>query len=164
MTSEEAYPPKIIIRAGTIEDLRAALRHGWKDFLRAPGFGVFFGGFFAFGGIVILAMTWALGLSYLAYPTAVGFSLIGPFAAVGLYEVSRRLSAGQDLTWKGVLTVIYAQRRRELGWMAFVTMFMLIMWIDFFRDLSVLCQMPVNQKHFGFDPPQQFLQRRRAFL
>ena len=129
MTSEEAYPPKIIIRAGTIEDLRAALRHGWKDFLRAPGFGVFFGGFFAFGGIVILAMTWALGLSYLAYPTAVGFSLIGPFAAVGLYEVSRRLSAGQNLTWKGVLTVIYAQRRRELGWMAFVTMFMLIMWM-----------------------------------
>lgn len=138
MTSETIYPPKIVIRAGTFADLRAALSDGWKDFLRAPGFGLFFGGFFALGGMAILAMIWALGLSYLAYPTAVGFSLIGPFAAVGLYEVSRRLSAGQDLVWKDVIAVIFAQRRREIGWMAFVTMFMLIMWMYQVRVLLAI--------------------------
>lgn len=138
MTIEPTYPPKISVRAASINDIRAALRNGWADFRKTPGFGLFFGGFFAIGGMTILAMTWVLGLSYLAYPTAVGFSLIGPFAAVGLYEISRRLSTGETLQWKNVLNVIFAQRRRELGWMAFVTMFMLIMWMYQVRVLLAI--------------------------
>ncbi|WP_420404519.1 DUF2189 domain-containing protein [Nisaea sp.] len=138
MSDDSIYPPRIIVRAATIGDVRNALAAGWRDFRTAPAFGLFFGSFFAFGGLSILAMAWALDLSYLAYPTAVGFSLIGPFAAVGLYEVSRRLSSGQPLAWKDILGVIVAQRRRELGWMAFVTMFMLIMWMYQVRVLLAI--------------------------
>ncbi|UUX50643.1 DUF2189 domain-containing protein [Nisaea acidiphila] len=138
MTADTIYPPKIVVRAATFADIGAALSAGWGDFLATARFGLFFGAFFAFGGIGILAMAWALDLSYLAYPTAVGFSLIGPFAAVGLYEVSRRHGAAQHLVWRDILGVIFAQRRRELGWMAFVTMFMLIMWMYQVRVLLAI--------------------------
>lgn len=138
MTDDAIYPPRIVVRAATIGDIRDALAAGWRDFRSAPVFGLFFGCFFALGGISILAMAWALELSYLAYPTAVGFSLIGPFAAVGLYEVSRRLASGQPLSWADILGVVVAQRRRELGWMAFVTMFMLIMWMYQVRVLLAI--------------------------
>lgn len=138
MTAETVYPPKITVKPASVSDIRAALAAGWRDFLHAPVFGLFFGGFFAAGGMAIVAMAWALDLSYLAYPTAVGFSLIGPFAAVGIYEVSRCLAAGRPLVWAEILGVIFAQRRRELGWMAFVTMFVLIMWMYQVRVLLAI--------------------------
>ena len=48
---------------------------------------------------------------------------------VGLYEVSRRRESGAPLGWRGVLGVIVEQRKREMGWMAFVTVFILVIWM-----------------------------------
>ncbi len=110
-------------------DIADALALGAGDFRAAPVFGLFFGALYAFGGIGITAMFVWLGLSYLAYPLMVAFALAGPFIAVGLYEVSRRRESGERLDWSGVLGVIFQQGKRELGWMAFVTLFILILWM-----------------------------------
>jgi len=130
--------PGIEVKPATVADLRAALAAGLADFRRAPQFGLFFGAIYTVGGLLIVLSVMALGLSYLAYPLAAGFALIGPFVAVGLYEVSRRLEDGRTLTWGGILGVIFAQGRRELGWMAFVTLFILLMWMYVVRLLLAL--------------------------
>ena len=127
-----------VVRRVTISDIVEALASGLRDFQAAPRFGLVFGGIYALGGIAILACVAGFGWSYLAYPLAAGFALIGPFAAVGLYEVSRRLASGQPLTWEAIGRTVFAQGKREMGWMAFVTLFVFIFWMYQARLLVVL--------------------------
>lgn len=126
-TTNVPAPP--VVNAVTVEDIVAALKSGIADFLRAPAYGLFFGGFYMLGGWFILAcLTW-LDMPWMIIPVAIGFPIVGPFVAVGLYEVSRRLQAGLPLEWRGVLLVIFGQRERQLSWMAFVVLFIFWMWI-----------------------------------
>jgi uncharacterized membrane protein len=134
----ERRPDPTRVTAITFDAIVDALGAGMRDFRRAPLFGLFFGGVYALGGIVVLLTASALHMSYLSYPLAIAFGLIGPFIAVGLYEVSRRLEKGEPLDWPGVLGVIWAQRRRELAWMAFVVLFVQIMWMYQVRLLLAL--------------------------
>jgi uncharacterized membrane protein len=126
------------VRAARVEDIRAALAAGWRDFLAAPLYGLFFGAVYALGGLLITAMLFRYHVSYYAYPLIVGFVLIAPFVATGLYEVSRLREAGQKLRFGSVLSVIWGQSRRELGWMAFVTLFFFIVWMYQARLLLAL--------------------------
>jgi uncharacterized membrane protein len=117
------------VREITVGDVNEAWVRGMRDFQVAPIFGLAFGAFYAAAGIVIVSSATVLGLGYLVYPLAAGFALIGPFAAVGLYEVSRCLEAGMPLSWYHVLGVIVEQRNRQLAWMAFVVLFIFIVWM-----------------------------------
>lgn len=129
--------PKIrdIGRADVIEALRA----GFADFRAAPLYGLAFGAIYAVGGLFLAWITLDLGLGYLTYPLATGFALIGPFVAVGCYEVSRRREQGIPLDPRGIFGVIFRQSGRELGWMAFVTLFVFILWMYQVRVLLILC-------------------------
>src|SRR5687767_831366 len=80
---------------------------GLRDFRRAPKYGLFFGGVYALGGWFILSLLMRLSLPYLAYPAAIGFALIAPFIAAGIYEVSRRLEVGQLLSRRVVLGTVW---------------------------------------------------------
>ncbi|WP_306117741.1 MULTISPECIES: DUF2189 domain-containing protein [unclassified Roseitalea] len=126
------------VNALTADDIRAALAEGWSDFRRAPLFGLFFAGVYAIGGLLIVQSLFVWEQSWMIYPVMIGFPLIGPFAAVGLYEVSRRLAAGEPLAWNEVLSVIRAQSRRELAFMAFVVLFIFWIWMYQVRLLIAL--------------------------
>jgi uncharacterized membrane protein len=128
----------LAINTITFADIRDSLARGASDFLKKPQFGLFFGAFYMVAGWIIMAMSFRWGMSYLAYPLAAGFILLGPFIAIGLYEVSRRLEAGQPVTWGGVLGVMYDQRRFELPWMAFVVLFIFWIWLYQVRLLMAL--------------------------
>lgn len=131
MTQETAAGVKrpIVINTIAFNDIAEALRQGLRDFQRAPLYGLFFGGIYACGGILIYLLLRTYGMPWMILPIAIGFPLIGPFVAVGLYEVSRRLAAGRPLAWGEVLTVVFAQRKREVSWMAFVVLFVFWIWI-----------------------------------
>ncbi|GFE64254.1 DUF2189 domain-containing protein [Litoreibacter roseus] len=117
----------------TVVELINALKCGWDDFRRAPLFGLFFSAFYVacgFGLALIRADTfvWTLVLS-------LGFPLVAPFAAVGLYEVSRRLEAGEPLKWTSVLGVVWQQRGRQIPWVGAILMIIFLFW-SFFAHMS----------------------------
>lgn len=125
---EAAKPIEVrTIRSGELRDIVAA---GWKDLLSAPRFGLGIGLFYATGGWLILMLLWLLELPYLAYPMAMGFALVAPFVVTGLYDISRRLERGEPLSWSAVLRSIWDARQRDLRWMALVTAFALVIWLD----------------------------------
>lgn len=137
------------VRAIGRDDVLAALRLGIDDFRAAPLYGLFFGGIYALGGLFLLWITLGAGVGYLTYPLATGFALLGPFVAVGCYEVSRRREIGEPLSFGGVLGVMVRQSSRELGWMAFVTLFTFLMWMYQVRILLILCMGLKNFTTFG---------------
>lgn len=132
-------PPRVPeVNVVTVEDLKAVLRQGLADFGKAPLYGFFFGGVFAVAGILIVLAVTQWDMPWLIYPFAIGFPLVGPFAAVGLYEVSRRLEQGEPLSWGAVLGFVWRQRFRELSWMAFVMLFIFWIWMYQIRLLIAL--------------------------
>ncbi len=134
-----ARPPAMPqVNALGTADINLALKKGISDFINAPLYGLFFGGVFTLFGIVIVLALTVWDMTWMIYPFAIGFPLIGPFAAVGLYCVSRRLEAGEPLGWGAVLAVVWAQRRRELSWMAFVMLFVMWIWLYVVRLLIAL--------------------------
>lgn len=112
-----------------LADIGVVLAAGWRDFLRAPLYGLFFSAVYVMGGVVIWQVYTAAGAEWWLMPVFVGFPLLAPFAATGLYEVSRRLEAGQALDWRGVLGVVFAQRQRQVPSMAMLILLMFMFWV-----------------------------------
>ena len=113
----------------TTGDITASLKAGVSDFWARPVMSGFFGLFYAaFGILFVWCLVW-LGQIWMIIPAAVGFPLVAPFAAAGLYEISRRLQSGESFGWLDILTVMANQSKREMGWMAFVTLFIFWVWM-----------------------------------
>jgi len=119
-----------VINTITPSDVLDALDAGIRDFRSAPKYGLFFGAFYALAGWLLVSLVFYLEHPYLAYPLATGFALFAPFAATGLYDVSRRLERGEPLSWSAVLSSVQAVSGKELAWMAVVTVFTVIIWLD----------------------------------
>lgn len=111
------------------DDVYAALAAGWADFKAAPRFGLFFGGVYAAVGIGLFLQLWVLQQSLWIVPLAFAFPLVGPFAAIGLYEVSRRRESGEPLEWSEILGVVWNARNRQIPMMAFVVLASFLIWM-----------------------------------
>jgi uncharacterized membrane protein len=137
MTDIHAEPsPLPEIARVTVPELLAALRAGARDFGRAPMFGVFFSAFYvAIGlGLTILGAStfvWTLVL-------ALGFPLVAPFAAVGLYEVSRKLETDQPLVWRDILGVVIREKDRQIPWIGAILVIVFLFWSFFAHMLFAL--------------------------
>ena len=91
--SPDASPAGIRLRALRLADIGRWLALGWRDFTRAPGIGIFYGGCFALMGWGLLAAFEHAPVYVLVL--AAGFMLVGPFLCMGLYRVSQHLERGE---------------------------------------------------------------------
>jgi len=129
VTTETTYAPASDlpdIGRATLHELWVALKAGLSDFRAAPRFGLFFSSVYVVTGFL---MVW-LGAGHVIWvlATSLGFPLAAPFAAVGLYEVSRRIESGEPLTWRGVLGVVWQERTRQIPWMGAIIVFYFLFW------------------------------------
>jgi uncharacterized membrane protein len=127
------------VRQMQLGDIGYALRAGWRDYWRKPMMGLFFSHIYVVGGWLLYIFFFVTDQIWWAIPITVGFPLLGPFLAVGLYEVSRRLEAGQT-EWRrnDIFGVIWRQRLRQLPSMAWVIIVYFLFWSFFAHMLFAL--------------------------
>jgi uncharacterized membrane protein len=94
----ETSPAHVSVRTIGLDDLTSALRQGLADFYAMPTHAIFLCLIYPVIGLVAARFAFGYSVLPLIYPLATGFALVGPFAALGLYELSRRREAGQDVS------------------------------------------------------------------
>lgn len=104
----------LIARNLSCAELRVAMAAGWRDFVAHPLYGLFFGAIYTLTGLLAAYFAFVRGELGWLVPIAAGFPLVAPFAAVGLYEVSRRREAGLPLSWTSVLGALHGRGDQQL--------------------------------------------------
>ncbi len=132
-TTEPVASPVPEIGVVTFVELVTALKAGLWDFRRAPLFGLVFSAFYVAAGLGLVWVGAGTFLWTLAF--ALGFPLVAPFAAVGLYEVSRRIEADEDLVWSEVIGVVWHERTRQLPWIGVILTLIFLFW-SFFAHMT----------------------------
>jgi uncharacterized membrane protein len=105
MSGSESIATLPVVRKIGMSDLKEALAKGLDDFRAFPTYVMFLSVIYPVIGLVLARLTLSYDLLPLLFPLAAGFALIGPFAAIGLYELSRQRELGLDLSWKDAFGV-----------------------------------------------------------
>jgi uncharacterized membrane protein len=103
-----ARPARPQIRTIAVADLRDVLARGFDDFVAKPTHIIFLGLIYPIVGLILARMTFGYEMLPLLFPLIAGFALVGPVAAVGLYELSRRREQGHDIVWTDALKVVHS--------------------------------------------------------
>ena len=112
-----------VVRKLSLSDLSAALRLGWDDFQAMPSHAIMLCVIYPVLGLVLFRLVLGYSVLPLLFPLAAGFTLIGPFAAIGLYELSRRRELGEEAAAWHAIYVLRAPSfgaMLELGILLFV--------------------------------------------
>lgn len=112
-----------------VSDLQRALRAGWQDFRAFPAYGLFFAAFYALAGMFLYYALFSLGEVAWLVPAAAGFPLLSPFAAVGLYEVSRRREVGLPMSWRAVLGALGGRGDQQILMVGVILFVAFAFWI-----------------------------------
>lgn len=126
MENRPLGPPEV--RAPEFSDLKASLALGVRDFVSYAGFGLFFASFYVVAGLVMAWITYVTGQTFWLILAVLGFPLIGAFAALGLYETSRRRMEGENLRLGDVIKVVWAHKNGQLPWLAVIIVVIFLFW------------------------------------
>ena len=122
-------PARPVILRLTGSDVFQALARGFDDFSAMPSHAVFLCVIYPLLGLLLIAMT--LGYSMpLAFPLAAGFALLGPLAAIGLYELSRRREAGLDCSASHALDVLHSPSLAAIIALGFLLVAIFLIWLS----------------------------------
>ena len=105
---ETIHSPPLIVSKITVADLRDAIRQGFDDFGAYRSDVIFLCVIYAIVGLVLARLAFGMDMLPLIFPLASGFALVGPFAAVGLYEMSRLREQGVQVRWANAFDVVRA--------------------------------------------------------
>jgi uncharacterized membrane protein len=95
-----------VIRTIDLRDLWRALQLGWEDFKAVPSHAIMLCAIYPVLGLVIARIVHGYSVLPLLFPLAAGFALLGPFAALGLYELSRRRERGEEASAWDAMDVV----------------------------------------------------------
>jgi uncharacterized membrane protein len=148
-----------VVRRITRQDLWAALREGAADAAAGREDVLFIGIVYPLAGLIIARFLFSQNLIPLAFPLVAGFALIGPVAAIGLYEISRRREAGEPATWATALKVFASPALPSVLWLGFLMLVLFGLWMAAAWSIFYATLGPRFMTPIGAEPPslQAFL-------
>jgi uncharacterized membrane protein len=116
-----------ILRVGA-EQPWTWLARGWQDLCRAPSVSLVYGVVFSAAGLALTGAIWLIDAFYLILPFAAGFLFVGPILSVGLYDVSRRLGAGEAVSLGRALTA-WRKNKTQIALLGLTLVLFLMAWM-----------------------------------
>jgi len=137
ITAAEPTGELPMVRSISPADLKDALMKGFDDFLAMPTHVIFISLIYPIFAVVLGAVTLQNNFAADLYPFAAGFPLVGPFAAIGLYELSRRRELGLDTSWKHAFDVVYSKSLGAIITLGLLLSVIFIVWIAIARSIYI---------------------------
>jgi len=135
-----------VVRRVSMSDLWEALAKGLDDFRAMPTHVLFICLVYPVVGLLLWRAASGYDFLPLLFPLAAGFALVGPFAAIGLYELSRRREQGLDTSWKHMLDVVHSPSLPAILTVGLFLLLNFVIWIAVAQAIYVA--------HFGYAEPE----------
>jgi uncharacterized membrane protein len=140
----ESIRTRPTVRTIGVADLKGALKRGIADFSAMPTHAVFLCLIYPIIGVILARLTLGYELLPLLFPLAAGFALVGPFVAIGFYELSRRREQGGDTSWQDAFDVLHSPSRGAIALLGALLLVMFAVWIAVAQAIYVAT--------FGYQP------------
>ena len=121
--------PLPAVRRIELADLKEVLAKGLGDLGAYRSDVIFLCMIYPFAGLVLAWLAFDYAMLPLVFPLASGFALIGPVAAVGLYEISRRREQGDQITWADAFGVVRAPAFGAIVVLGLVLLAIFLLWL-----------------------------------
>jgi uncharacterized membrane protein len=151
LNAEESLSQPNVRKIG-LADLRDVLRKGINDFAAMPTHSMFLIVIYPIVGIILLRLSFGYDVLPVVFPLVAGYALLGPLAAIGLYEMSRRREQGLPHSWEA-LRVFNLLRVRSIATLGVILMVIFLAWLA--------AAMIVYQNTFGTWTPTSFAEFTR---
>ncbi len=110
------------------------LRAGWRDLTVRPALSLAYGAGVFLASVLVVCGMFVIGWDHVLFPALAGFMVVGPILAVGLYEKSRRLAAGEPLSLACMLFV----RVRSGGQILFIGALLCLLMLLWMRAAVII--------------------------
>ncbi|HEX9490719.1 MAG TPA: DUF2189 domain-containing protein [Stellaceae bacterium] len=119
----------LAVRRIVVADLRDVLARGFDDFGVSRADVIFLCVIYPIVGLLLARLVVGYEVLPLLFPIASGFALIGPVAAVGLYEMSRRREQGIAVTWADAFGVVRSPSYGAIALLGLLLLAIFLLWL-----------------------------------
>jgi uncharacterized membrane protein len=118
-----------VVRTIGLADLRDVLAKGIDDFYAMPTHAMFLCVIYPVVGFLLARLAFGYSILPLLYPLVSGFALVGPIAALGLYELSRRREAGLETSATHAFDVLKSSSIGAIAALGFLLLTIFVIWV-----------------------------------
>ena len=137
-------PVALAVRKIGMADIKDALRRGVDDFLAMPSHAAFLCVIYPVVALVLARLTLGYDVLPMLFPLAAGFALLGPLAAIGLYELSRQREQGREASWKDAFDVFHSPSFGAIAALGVLLLVIFFVWLAVAQTVYVAA--------FGYTP------------
>jgi uncharacterized membrane protein len=142
------------VRQIGVADLKDVLARGFDDFAAYRTDVIFLCVVYPVIGLILGRLAFGYGTLPLLFPLASGFALVGPFAAVGLYEMSRRREQGGNVAWPDAFGVVASRSFGAIIVLGLLLVAIFLLWLiaaESIYEMTLGPEPPVSLSSFVRD-------------